>query len=341
MSDTGSSRPLLELRRLESYLDRHGFGTGRLGAEPIGDGHSNLTYRIRRNGGEWVLRRPPHGPLPPSAHDVLREFRILTACARTQVRAPEPLLACSDETVIGAPFYLMGYVAGQVLTTSLPEGHDPSSVVDELVGALVEIHAVDWRAAGLGDFAPAPEAYVERQLRRFTRLWDHNRTRELPVVEQVGAWLARNRPAAGDVTVVHGDYRLGNTIFSYSPPPRLQAVLDWEMATIGDPLADVGYLSATYAVPGESTDPLVRLGSVTASTGFPGRGDLVERYARASGRDVEGLRFYEVLALWKSAILLEGSYARLLSGATSDGFFAELKTGVPELAERAAVLTSC
>lgn len=331
--------PLLVLRPLEAFLDSHRLGAGEIEAEPIGDGHSNVTYLIRRGGEQWVLRRPPRPPLPPSAHDVLREYRILSACADSPVRAPTAIVACDDVAVIGAPFYLMTHVPGDVLSTQLPAGLDPDAdpprIAEELVSALAEIHALDWRATGLPEMAPSPEQYLDRQVRLFTRLWKHNRTRELPVLDRVTEWLAAARPASQDATLVHGDFRLGNTIFSTPSPARLVAVLDWEMATIGDPLADVGYLSATWAMPDEEGDPIVRLGTVTAGPNFPSRSEVVERYAEITGRDLSGLAWYEVLALWKTAVFLEGSYARLLSGTTDDPFFAGLKTGVPELAERA------
>jgi aminoglycoside phosphotransferase (APT) family kinase protein len=328
---------------LQRFLAEQGLGAGPLAVEPIGDGHSNLTYLIRTGGQELILRRPPRGPLPPSAHDVLREYRILKAC-NGHVRVPRPIAACSDPAVIGAPFYLMSHVEGAVLATSLPKAHDPVSdpqrIADELVAALVEIHELDWRRTDLAGLTSGPSDYLDRQLRRFSDLWVHNSTRELPAIDKVTAWLGRARPKQQEPTLVHGDFRLGNTIFSLESPARLRAVLDWELATIGDPLADVGYLSATWAVHGEAGDPLVRLGAVTAGPGFPGRESIVERYAVASGRSVENLVWYEALALWKSAIFLEGSYARLLSGTTEDPFFAELRDGVPELAERAWELAS-
>ncbi len=331
--------PLLILRPLEAFLDAHGVGAGEIEAEPIGDGHSNVTYRIRRGVEQWVLRRPPRPPLPPSAHNVLREYRILEACAGSPVRVPAPVVACEDVGVIGAPFYLMTHVPGEVLSSELPAGLDPVAdpprIADELVGALAEIHALDWRTTELAAAAPSPEQYLERQLRLFARLWEHNRTRELPVLDRVTEWLAAARPVSPPATLVHGDFRLGNTLFSAASPARLAAVLDWEMATVGDPLADVGYLSATWAVPGEDGDPIVRLGTVTAGAHFPSRAELVARYAERTGRDLSGLAWYEVLALWKSAVFLEGSYARLLSGTTDDPFFAGLRDGVPELAERA------
>lgn len=341
MSSTDDSpavlAPLVALRPLERFLDGHGLGSGPVDATPIGDGHSNFTFLIRRGDDRWVLRRPPRPPVPPSAHDVLREFRILEACAGTPVRVPTPVVACADLDVIGAPFYLMSHVEGEVLTTTLPPGleAEPSRIVDELVAGLVEVHAMDWRSTGLVSLAPPPESYLERQLKRFTKLWEHNRTRDLPVVDRVTEWLTRERPAPSGGTLVHGDYRLGNTVFTATAPARLEAILDWELATIGDPLADVGYLSATYAKPPDGSDPLIRLGAVTAQAGFPDRDEVVQRYAAASGRDVGNLAWYEALALWKSAVFLEGSYARMLSGTTDDPFFAELADGVPELAERA------
>jgi aminoglycoside phosphotransferase (APT) family kinase protein len=329
--------PVIALGPLAAFMDAHGLGAGPIEAEPIGDGHSNLTFLLRRGDERWVLRRPPRPPFPPSAHDVLREYRILRACAG-HVRVPAPVAACADASVIGAPFYLMGYVEGDVITTALPGGldpvRDPSRIADELIAALAEIHDLDWRATDLADMAPSG-GYLDRQLRRFSALWVHNRTRELPVVDKVTAWLKRARPESGHIALVHGDYRLGNTIFSAGSPARLAAILDWELATVGDPLADVGYLSATWAVAGEHGDPLVRLGVVTAQPGFPDRAGLVERYAAATGRSVDNLVWYEALALWKSAVFLEGSYARLLSGTTDDPFFASLEAGVPELAERA------
>jgi aminoglycoside phosphotransferase (APT) family kinase protein len=331
--------PLLILEPLAAFLDAHGLGAGAIEAEPIGDGHSNVTYLIRRGGDRWVLRRPPRPPLPPSAHDVLREFRILSACADSPVRVPAAIVACDDVAVIGAPFYLMSHVPGDVMTTHLPGGLDPEAdperIAAELVSALAEIHALDWRTTGLAEMTPPPEQYLERQVRLFTRLWQRNRTRDLPVLDRVGEWLAATRPASQEATLVHGDFRLGNTIFSPASPARLAAVLDWEMATVGDPLADVGYLSATWAMPDEAGDPILRLGTVTAEPNFPTRTEVAERYAEVTGRDISGLAWYEGLALWKSAVFLEGSYARFLDGTTDDPFFAGLETGVPELAERA------
>jgi aminoglycoside phosphotransferase (APT) family kinase protein len=330
--------PLLVRRPLEAFLDAHGLGDGPVEAEQIGEGHSNVTYAIRRRGGEWVLRRPPRPPLPPSAHDVLREARLLTAVQDADVRTPRVLATCDDASVIGAPFYVMKRAVGDVLTTELPAAIDDEAsrarIGDELVDALVEIHAVDWRAYGLEGYGK-PTGYLDRQLRRFGGLWEHNRTRELPVLDRVAAWLAEHTPVSPEATIVHGDYRLGNVMIAPGAPPRLNAIFDWELATIGDPLADVGYLVATWAQPGDPDDALHGLGGVTRRPGFPTREQLIERYEQRSGRSMSDVRWYTTLALWKSAVFLEGSYKRRLAGTTEDPFFDRLKTGVPEMAERA------
>jgi aminoglycoside phosphotransferase (APT) family kinase protein len=329
--------PLLVRRPLEALLDRHGLGSGPVDAEPVGDGHSNVTYLIRRDGGEWVLRRPPRPPLPPSAHDVLREAFLLQSVEAADVRTPRVLLACDDESVIGAPFYVMEKVAGHVITGSIPPELDGEAnrrrISEELIDALVEIHAVDWRACGLEGYGK-PTGYLDRQLRRFGGLWEHNRTRELPTMERLTAWLGEHKPESGEATIVHGDYRLGNTMFGLDAP-RLVSIFDWELATIGDPLADVGYMVATYAQPGDDSGTLFSLGSVTTQPGFLDREGLIARYEEGSGRSMSDVRWYTTLALWKSCVFLEGSYKRRLAGTTEDAFFDLLKDGVPELAERA------
>ena len=177
----------------------------------------------------------------------------------------------------------------------------------------MEIHAVDWRACGLEGYGK-PTGYLERQLRRFGGLWEHNRTRELPVLDRVTAWLGEHLPESGEATIVHGDYRLGNTMFAPGAPPRLIAIFDWELATIGDPLADVGYLVATWTQPGDGEDALFGLGAVTRRPGFPTRDELIARYEERSGRSMSDVRWYMTLALWKSAVFLEGSYKRRLAG---------------------------
>ena len=330
--------PLLIRRPLEAYLDAHALGSGPLEAELVGEGHSNVTYLIRRGDTELVLRRPPRPPLPPSAHDVLREARLLGAVEGADVRTPKVLVACDDEAVIGAPFYVMERCVGDVIVTTMPDAFsaedDHRRISEELVDALVEIHAVDWEACGLGDYGK-PTGYLDRQLRRFGGLWEHNKTRELPVLDDLTKWLAEHKPESGPATIVHGDYRLGNVMFSRSTPPRLNAIFDWELATIGDPLADVGYLVATWSQPGDPHNPISALGGLTRTPGFLTRDELIARYEAGSGRSMSDVRWYMTLALWKSAVFLEGSYKRRLAGTTEDAFFDLLEQGVPDVAERA------
>jgi aminoglycoside phosphotransferase (APT) family kinase protein len=327
------------LEPLVAFLDAHGLGEGAIHATPIGEGHSNVTYLIERDGTQVVLRRPPRPPLPPSAHNVLREARLLRALRDTAARVPEVLAVCDEEATIGAPFYVMELVAGEAIVASVPQALDTPAqrqrIGEQLIDALVEIHAVDWRAAGLEDFGK-PTGYLERQLRRFGGLWELNKTREIPAVESVGAWLAEHLPSSGPATIVHGDYRLGNTMFALDAPARLAAVLDWEMATIGDPLADIGYLCMMWAQAGDPSEGLrAALGNVTRAEGFNTRDELIARYQERSGRPVGDIRWYITLALWKSVVFMEGNYKRAIAGTTDDPYLAQFGEGVLELAGRA------
>jgi aminoglycoside phosphotransferase (APT) family kinase protein len=334
--------PLVVIEPLEAFLDAAGLGDGPLTVAPIGDGHSNVTYALSRGDLRLVLRRPPRGPLPPSAHDVLREAKLLSALGPAGVRVPEVLATCDDGTVIGAPFYLMPLIDGHVLTRRLPADLDAAGrrrqIGEEVVDALIELHAVDVQAAGLSDFG-RPGAYLERQLRRFRGLLERNATRPLPELERVAELLSSDIPATATTTVVHGDYRLGNVMFAPGAPTRLSAMLDWELAALGDPLADLGYLTATWAEPGDPPNPMLDLSAVTRLPGFLDRHALARRYAERTGRDLAALGWYQALALWKAAIFLEGSYQRHLAGSTDDPYFARLGDGVPALAgaARAAI----
>jgi aminoglycoside phosphotransferase (APT) family kinase protein len=337
--------PLLVLEPLQAFLSERGLiGAGELTAAPIGMGHSNVTYLLRSGAAELVLRRPPRGPLPPSAHDVLREARLLRALAPTAARVPRVLAVGDDESVIGAPFYVMERVAGDVLIDTVPPAFDSPAqrrrLSEELVDALVEVHAVDWRAHGLEDFSHDPDGYLERQLRRFGGLWDHLKTREVPAVDEVAGWLREHLPRSGPPTIVHGDYRLGNTMMAAMAPARLVAIFDWEMATIGDPLADVGYLCAMWV---ERDDPplesVFEFSSTTRQEGFLTRDELVARYEQRSGRSVNDVRWYRALAFWKAAVFMEGNYRRAISGMTDDPWLKGFADGVVALAERAQALT--
>jgi aminoglycoside phosphotransferase (APT) family kinase protein len=334
--------PLLVLEPLAAFLDAHGLGEGEIEASPIGEGHSNVTYLIRRGESEMVLRRPPRPPLPPSAHDVLREARLLRALADTPARVPAVLAVCDEESVIGCPFYVMELIEGEVIVAEIPDALDTPSerarIADELIDALVEIHAVDWSAVGLEGFGK-PTGYLQRQLRRFGGLWDLNKTRDIPAVERVGQWLAENMPESGAATIVHGDFRLGNTIFAPSAPARLTGVLDWEMATIGDPLADVGYLCMMWTEPGDPEKGLREaLSSVTRREGFPTREALIARYEQRSGRSMRDLRWYTTLAVWKSVVFMEGNYKRAIAGTTDDPYLKSFGEGVVEMARQAELI---
>lgn len=327
--------PLLVLEPLREFLQANGLDAPEeLDATPVGEGHSNVTFLLSTG---VVLRRPPRPPLPPSAHDVLREARLLRALGPTPVRVPRVLAVCADEQLIGAPFYVMEQVHGHVITDTMPEALDSPAerdrIADQLIDALVELHAVDWTRIGLEGFGK-PSGYLERQLRRFNGLWEINKTRELPLVEEVGGWLAANLPESPPATVVHGDYRLGNTMFAPDPPARLAAIFDWEMATIGDPLADVGYLLTHWA---QASDPQTKfsLHSVTTLEGFPSREEMVARYEERSGRSMQALNWYVTLALWKAIVFMEGNYKRAVAGSTDDPYLKAFGDGVVEIAERA------
>ena len=331
--------PLVVRQPLEAFLDRHGIGEGRLEAERIGEGHSNFTFLVSRGDARVVLRRPPRPPLPPSAHDVLREARLLRALESTDVRVPRVLAVGEDESVLGVPFYVMKEMNGSVVTSDVPSALDTEAgrhkLCEELVDALVEVHAVDWRACGLEGYGK-PTGYLERQMRRFTGLWDYNKTREVPVVEEVRDWLTDNLPESPESTIVHGDYRLGNVMVADAPPARLVAIFDWELSTIGDPLADVGYLTVTWAQADDPTDTsFASLSAATRKPGFMTRAELTARYEQQSGRSVSALNWYQALAMWKAAVFMEGNFKRYTLGASDDPYLALFDEGVPALAEKA------
>jgi len=332
--------PLVDEARLERYLAEQLPGAdGPLSAERVIAGHSNETFFIRRGSQSWVLRRPPLGHLLPTAHDVLREYRVLSALSQTTVPVPKPLLACEDIAVIGAPFYLMEHVEGVVIRETLPPFADTPAGRRELGLALVDtlalLHSVDWKAAGLEGFGK-PEGYLERQIRRWMGQWDGARNRPIPELDQVSEWLREHLPESPPAAIVHGDYRIDNVMFAGELPVRLITILDWEMSTLGDPLADLGYLLSFWREPSDQELEFAPASwRVSEAEGFPTRQELAERYAEKTGHRIKDAAFYQVLAIWKLAILLEGSYKRHLAGATDNPFFASLREGVPALARRA------
>ncbi len=334
-------RELVDEEALESYLGPRLPGRGPFVVERHQAGHSNESFYVSRGPHRWVLRRPPLGAFLPSAHDVLREHRIMSALESTPVRVPKMVLACEDASIIGAPFYLMERVDGVVIREELPEVFSPAhrpAIGTELIDALVELHEVDFSACGLAGLAK-PTGYLQRQLKRWSGQLELTvpYTRPLPELERAGCWLQDNLPASSETTLVHGDYKLDNVMFGEDAPARLVAILDWEMATLGDPLADLGWMTSFWHDPTDAvtSDVFARTSRVTALEGFLSRSDLIQRYAARTGRTIDHLSWYQVLAIWKLAILLEGSYARHLGGMTDDPFFAEMERGVPELASRA------
>ncbi len=324
------------------FAERVPGAAGPLRFSLISGGRSNLTYRVEDDDGRcWVLRRPPLGHVLPTAHDMAREYRVLSALAETDVPVARPIALCDDPSLNDAPFYVMEYAAGVVLDDSLPSGYavrevERRRIGEALIDVLVRLHAVDVEGVGLTDFG-RPDGYLERQVRRWAQQWQRSQTGPLPEIDALAQRLARALPPSPAPTLVHGDYRLGNLALDPADPGRVVAVYDWEMATLGDPLADLGYTLIYWAEPG---DPSAGrdLPSVTAAPGFARRADLVERYTRASGRDASRVDFYQVLALYKLAVISEGIYARWKLGKTLGDGFESLGRAAAPLAERALAI---
>ena len=321
-SDGAGSPPGVDLDALAGYFTKRLGGEGRLTAELIAGGRSNLTYLINRGAERWVVRRPPLGHVLPTAHDMGREFRVLDALAATDVPVPRVHTFCDDVEVIGAPFYVMEHVDGVILrdgaaTASLTSA-EARACSEQLVDVLARLHAVDYDAVGLSDFG-RPDAYLERQVRRWGEQWERSKTRELPGIDDLARRLRAALPESGPPTIVHGDYRLDNTMLAPNDPGTIVAVLDWEMATLGDPLADLGLFLLYW---GQVDERVIATGQAVASqAGFLDADAVVERYATASGRDVDQLDFYVALAAYKLAIIVEGINARFKMGKTvGEGF---------------------
>ena len=308
----------------ESVNTLRDFLDGRLGdssamevEEMVGGGSCDI-FGVQRGTERWVLRRAPGHASSATAHDVLREFRILDAIKDEAVSIARPVLACDDPDVFGAPFYVMARIDGVPVRAGIPSAWtanppEQSLALDQLVDALVAIHAVDWQQLGLGDLAHSGP-YLARQVDRWMSQLDSYHGRPLPSAARVASWLDDHRPADQLPALAHGDYKLDNVLFAPDAPPQLLAVVDWEMASIGDPLIDLAWAMIFH--PGrEGTIPL----GVAASPGLdrshmPTRSLLIARYAERSGRNVGGIDWYHVFARWKLAIVLEGSYAMFLRG---------------------------
>lgn len=303
----------------------------------IAGGRSNLTFRVTgADGARFVLRRPPLGHVLATAHDMAREHRIIAAVGTTGVPVPPALGLCTDLDVNGASFYVMGFVDGEVLDSVdkaalLPyELRRPAS--EHLIDVLADLHAVDIDEVGLGDFAKR-EGYIERQVKRWSAQWEGSKTRELPAIDEVAVRLRERMPVQRGTSIAHGDFRFGNALVDVQQG-RVAAVLDWELCTLGDPLADVGYLGV-YWYDGEAAN--VRANDPTSAGGFPSYADLLERYATRTGRDLSGIDYYVAFSCWRLAVISEGVYARYLHGAMGeqDVDITQFKVGVDALAERA------
>ncbi|MFI1096592.1 phosphotransferase family protein [Streptomyces sp. NPDC020917] len=333
MSDTDTPRGL-DLGRLRQHLDRErpGLVSGELRAGRIEGGRSNLTYRVTDGVTDWVVRRPPLGHVLATAHDMAREHTVISALAPTPVPVPGTLLLCEDPEVIGAPFYVMECVPGTPYRTERqlaalgPER--TRDVAFTLVDTLVDLHAVDPAEVGLADFG-RPEGFLDRQLRRWGKQLDASRSRDLPGIDELHAALGRAMPVSPAPAIVHGDYRLDNVLFDEGD--RLTAVLDWEMSTLGDPLTDVGLL----VMYGEQHDiPDFPVPTPSGAPGHPSPAEVVERYARRSGRDVSAVDWYTSFAYFKLAVILEGIHYRWTLGQTLGPGFDRIGAVVPVFIDR-------
>jgi len=301
----------------------------------IAGGRSNLTYTVTDSAGaRFVLRRPPLGPLLPSAHDMGREHRIMSALGGSPVPVPPVVGLCTDEAVTGSPFYVMRFVDGLILrdepaARAVPEPLR-AAAAESLIDVLASLHRLDPAAVGLGDLG-RHDGYVERTLKRWRGQWEKSKTREVPLVDELADRLAADVPAAASTSIVHGDYRLDNVIVSPADG-TVQAVLDWELCTLGDPLADVGMLLVYWTEPGDETSALSW--APTRAPGMPGRKEVAARYAAVSGRDLGEIDYYVALGYWKIAVILEGVYARYRAGAygDTDDSWKSFEASVPRLA---------
>lgn len=325
--------PGLDLTRLADYLarTRPGLTAGPLTGELIVGGRSNLTYRVSDGQQEWVVRRPPLGHVLATAHDVGREYRVITALAGTPVPVPRTILHCPDPDVIGAPFYLMECVAGTVYRTAEQTAtlsqQQRRELSRHLIDTLADLHTVDPASVGLSDFG-RPDGFLARQVRRWRGQLDASRSRDLPGMDDLASRLAGAVPASGPPAIVHGDYRLDNVLVRDN---RIVAVLDWEMSTLGDPLADVGLLLIYWDRLSEAGNPVAE--GVGAGHGFPDGDTLVEWYAARTGADLSALEWYVGMAAFKLAVILEGIHYRHTLGKTVGEGFDQIGAMVPPLIE--------
>lgn len=341
MNDTKPVRASeqLDWERLAAYLRVQ---LGVQGAMRVGQfpgGHSNLTYDLAFDDLELVLRRPPFGPVPPRAHDMAREFRVLAAVHPHFPLAPKPYLLCEDTAIIGSVFFVMERRRGIIIRTSEPAGIEPlrSAISASVVDTLADLHAIDVAAHGLESLGK-PAGFVARQIRGWTERWHGSKTSDVAEMESLATWLEERIPADPPrPALVHGDYKLDNVMLEERDPSRLAGVFDWEMSAIGDPLVDVGILLCYWVHAVSGADDAI--GGVTKRPGWFTREQILSRYAERSGRALNEIAVYEVFAVFKLAVVIQQIYARFVRGQTDDPRFAGLGEKVAELARIAAGLT--
>ena len=325
---------------LAAYLKEHVPALeGELRVQQFHGGSANLTYSLSFDGTECVLRRPPLGPVAPKSHDMRREFAGLSALAPVYPHSPRPIHLCEDESVIGAVFFLMERRNGLVIRKEWPEDLPDSPELRKrmsasLIDALADLHSVDTERPEIAALGK-PEGFVSRQINGWAGRWEKAKTRELPLMDRLNEWLLEHIPASKYTSVLHNDYKLDNTIYDLSDPGRLAGVFDWDMVTVGDPLIDLGTLLGYWP---QESDMGPRGATGTAVTTLPGfmtREELTERYSERTGFDVEGLPFYEIFALFKTAVVIEQIYVRWVRGQTKDSRFEALGNLTPMFAQAA------
>ena len=340
-ADAAAVRAGEELDRdaLARYLGDKIEGGGELSVEQFPGGHSNLTYLLKTPAGEYVLRRAPLGPVAPKAHDMAREYRVLHAVHPLFPAAPRVFHLCEDTSVIGAAFFVMERRRGIIVRNRIPSElaafeNYPERVSGALIDCLIELHAVDIQRHGLIALGK-PEGFLERQVRGWFERWNRAKTEELPQMDRIIRWLTERLPVSQPPTLVHNDFKLDNVMLNASDPGQIAAVLDWEMATVGDPLVDLGVMLCYWSQP---SDPGGASPALTAQPGWFTRDQLVARYTQKTGRDISGITYYEVFAMFKLAVVLQQIFVRFHRGQTQDERFRHFDQRVHRLIEQAAAI---
>lgn len=309
---------------------------GKLNVRPFSEGYSNLTYLLNIDDWEGVLRRPPFGEVPPKAHDMQREFRMLEKVNPVFPLAPKPYVYCEDPAIMDKHFYVMEKKQGVVIDDVLPENYGGSEqagpkISQTVIQTLAQLQAIDYQKAGLADMGK-PEGFLERQVKGWIKRYDHSKTESIPQLSELEQWLAANLPKTQETTIVHNDFKLNNMVLDAQDPGKAVGILDWELSTIGDPMSDLG---STVAYWGQPDDPDMGINIVTGQKGFYTRREFVEAYAKASGRDVSNINYYVTFGFYKLAVILQQIHYRWKIGEIDDDRFGELNIAVRNLIEMA------